>query len=90
MVRTYQEAFEDLYILTVPGTTNMILLALPRKQPLERAQLASMARRVGAERRFDFDPGDIGEEQFRPAGRKGTSGRVLRDVDTAATRATVR
>jgi hypothetical protein len=68
----------------------MILLALPRRQPLERGQLVVLARKVGAERRFDFDLGDIAEEQFSHANRKGTSGRVLRDAETAASRATAR
>jgi spermidine synthase len=83
MVRTYQEVFDALYILEVPGTSNRILLALPRKQSIDRAQLVQLARRLGTEKRFAFDPGDITEDQFRSATRKGTSGRVLRDVDTA-------
>ncbi|MEA3153258.1 MAG: hypothetical protein QOK44_847, partial [Betaproteobacteria bacterium] len=80
---TYQEVFDALYILEVPGTSNRILLALPRKQSIDRAQLVQLARRLGTEKRFAFDPGDITEDQFRSATRKGTSGRVLRDVDTA-------
>src|SRR6266702_5350332 len=34
MVRTYQEAFDELFILDAPGDVNDILLALPRKQRL--------------------------------------------------------
>jgi spermidine synthase len=83
MVRTYQEVFDELYILDVPGTSNRILLALPRKQQMERAQLSHLARKVGGQKRFDFDLGDISEEQFRYATRKSKSGRVLRDADAA-------
>ena len=83
MVRTYQEVFDELYILEVPGTSNRILLALPRKLSLDRAQLAQLARRTGSEKRFAFDLGDIDEQQFRNATRKGKSGRVLRDAETA-------
>ena len=86
MVRTYQEVFDDLYVLEVPGTSNRILLALPRRQALDRAQLAQLARATGARKRFDFDLGDIGEEQFRPASRRNRSGRVLRDADAQRTR----
>jgi hypothetical protein len=82
MVRTYQEAFEDLYLLDVPGTTNKILLALPRKQSLDRGGLAQLAKRTGSTKRFPFELGDIEEGQFHPLSRKGKTGRVLRDAET--------
>jgi spermidine synthase len=84
MVRTYQEVFDDLYILDVIGTSNKILLALPRKQQIDREQLVRLARKTGADKRFAFDLGDIDEEQFTHASRKGSAGRVLRDADTDA------
>jgi spermidine synthase len=86
MVRTYQEVFDELYILDVPGTTNKIMLALPRRQSLDRAQFAQLARKVGTAKGFAFDAGDIAEDQFTNAGRKGTAGRVLRDAETAKAR----
>ena len=86
MVRTYQEVFDELYILDVPGTTNKILLALPRRQSLDRVQLAELARKLGADKGFKFDVGDIAEDQFSNAGRKGKAGRVLRDTDSAKAR----
>lgn len=81
MVRTYQEVFDDLYILDVFGTSNKILLSLPRKQPLDRQQLVQLARKTGTEKRFQFDLGEISEDQFMHATRKGPEGRVLRDAD---------
>ena len=86
MVRTYQEVFDDLYILDVPGTTNKIVLALPRKQPLDRAQYAQAARKLGSDKGFKFDAGDIAEDQFANMGRKTKTGRVLRDAETAKAR----
>jgi spermidine synthase len=83
MVRTYQDVFDDLYIVDVAGTSNRILLALTRKQALDRAQLVQLARKVGTHKSFAFDLGDISEEQFRAAGGKGKSGRVLRDAESA-------
>lgn len=83
MVRTYQEVFDDLYILDVPATTNKILLALPRKQSIDRAQLSQLAHKVGADKGFSFEVGDIAEDQFSQASRKSAAGRVLRDADTA-------
>ena len=82
MVRTYQEVFEEVYILEVPGTSNRILLALPRRQTIDRAQFVQMASRTGAEKRFAFDPGNIEEQQFTHATRKLSNGHVLRDAGT--------
>ena len=81
MVRTYQEAFDEIYILDVLGTSNKILLALPRKQVLDRQQLVQLARKTGTEKKFQFDLGDIDEEQFSHLTRKNSSGQVLRDED---------
>jgi spermidine synthase len=81
MVRTYQEAFDELYILDVLGTSNKILLALPRKQVLDRQQLVQLARKTGAEKKFQFDLGEIDEEQFSHVTRKSNAGQVLRDED---------
>jgi spermidine synthase len=81
MVRTYQEAFDELYILDVLGTSNKILLALPRKQALDRRELVQLARKTGAAKKFDFDLGDIDEEQFSQVTRKSGPGQILRDED---------
>jgi spermidine synthase len=83
MVRTYQEAFEALYMLDVPGTTNKILLALPRRQPLDRLTLAARARKTGAVRGFQFDLGRIEDGQFHHLDQRGPGARVLRDADIA-------
>jgi hypothetical protein len=82
MVRTYQEVFDELYMLDVPGTTNKILLALPRKQSLDRATLIQRARAIGTSKRFQFDLGGIDESQFHVLSQKGKTGRVLRDIET--------
>ena len=86
MVRTYQEVFDELFILDVPGTTNKILFGLPRRQSMDRAQLSQLARKLGTDKGFTFDPGDIAEDQFTYASRKGKAGRVLKDADTAKAR----
>ena len=83
MVRTYQEVFDELYMLDVPGTTNKILLALPRKQVLNRAMLVKNARATAAARRFQFDLGAIEEGQFHILNQKDKARHVLRDSDAA-------
>ncbi|HZN24542.1 MAG TPA: fused MFS/spermidine synthase [Burkholderiales bacterium] len=83
MVRTYQEVFDELYMLDVPGTTNRILLALPRKRGLDRGALMQLARTTGTAKRFQFDLGAIDESQFHVLGQKNKAGRVLRDSEIA-------
>ena len=81
MVRTHQEAFDELFILDVPGDVNNILLALPRKQPLNRSELAQLARKISAAKQFRFDLGEQVEYGFHYASGKSGPGRVLRDAD---------
>ncbi len=86
MVRTYQEVFDELYILEVRNAGNKILLALPRKQPLSRDELTQMARTVSTAKRFRFDLGDLVNDGFMHAREKDQRGRVLRDADSAQPR----
>jgi spermidine synthase len=81
MVRTHQETFDELFILDVPGDVNNILLALPRKQPLNRSELAQLARKISAAKQFRFDLGEQVEYGFHYASGKSGPGRVLRDAD---------
>lgn len=83
MVRTYQEVFDELYILDVRNAGNQILLALPRAQPLTQEQLAQLARKVSAAKRFDFDLGDQVNYGFLYAKARDPAQRVLRDRDLA-------
>ncbi len=80
MVRTYQEVFDELYILDVPGAGNKILLALPRPQPLSREQLAQLASKVSTAQQFRFDLGELVTQGFQHAAEKNREGRVLKDA----------
>ena len=79
IVRTYQEVFDELFILDVRGAGNEILLALPRQQPLNQDGLVQLARKVSAARRFPFDLGDPAKFGFLDARAKNHRGRVLQD-----------
>ena len=81
MVRTYQEVFDELFILDVRGSGNRILLALPRRQPLGRDELAQLARGVSSVKKFRFDLGDLVTSGYSHAQAKNQDGRVLRDAD---------
>jgi len=81
MVRTYREAFDELFVLRVDDSGNKILLALPRRQPLTRGEIVRLARNESVARRFRFDLGDLVDRGFLSAGGSGSSGRVLRDAE---------
>lgn len=81
MVRTYQEVFEDLYILEVPNAGNRILLALPRRQALSREELAGLAAKLSVARKFRFDLGDIVRRGYEHAVERDPAARVLTDAD---------
>ncbi len=81
MVRTYEEVFDELYILNVDNDVNMILLALPRAQPMSRGELAQRARQISASKQFRFDLGELVISGFVDAPQKHRNGRVLRDAD---------
>src|ERR1700693_3245586 len=81
MARTYQEAFDELFILDVPGDVNNIFLSLPRRQPLRQSELAQLARKISTAKRFRFDLGELVEYGFWHARAKNPQARVLRDAD---------
>src|SRR5258706_8088752 len=81
MARTYQEAFEELFILDVPGDVNNIFLALPRRQSLSQSELALLARKISTDKEFRFDLGALVEYGFLHAREKNPQARVLRDAE---------
>ena len=83
MVRTYQEVFDDVYILEVGGTSNRIVLALPRKQAMHRADYVTLVSDYGRRQRFPFDLGDLSKHGFTHLTDKVPEGRVLRDAEIA-------
>ena len=83
MIRTYQDVFEELYVLDVRGAGNKILLAMPRKLSLSRDELAQLARKVSTAKGFRFDLGDQVNYGFLYAQQKNPGESVLRDSDPA-------
>ena len=81
MLRTYQEVFDDLYVVNARTRGNEIFLALPRRTPLERADLAQRATRLSKEAAFRFDIGGYVTDGFRHADLKDPQARVLLDKD---------
>lgn len=81
MVRTYQEVFDELYIIDVQGAGNKILIAVPREERIERDDLARRAKRIGEEKEFPFDMGQVVRYGYQYLEEENTRGRVLLDKD---------
>lgn len=81
MVRTYQDVFDELYILDVRGAGNKILIALPRKERISQEELARRASRISKERQLRFDMGDAVTYGYQYAPNQDPRGRVLTDKD---------
>lgn len=79
MVRTYEEVFEELYIVHAPNSGNRIVLALPRSEALTREQLVERSRGVMQDHVLRYDLGALVEEGFVPAANRNAKARVLRD-----------
>ena len=83
MVRTYQEAFADLYILDSDQASNRLLLALPRTAGISEYDLVSRARALSHKARFRFDVGRLVQGHFMHANVRDGTQQVLRDADYA-------
>lgn len=79
MVRTYQEAFSELYIIRVEGAGNRILLGLPRAERVTRNDLSKRAAAVSKRHGFRFDLGEIVGGGFQAAREKDPQSRILTD-----------
>ena len=84
MVRTYQDVFDELYILDVQGAGNKILIALPRRERIRRLDLAARAKRISKEKNFRFDMGDAVLYGYRYADETNRRGHVLLDKNKAS------
>jgi spermidine synthase len=84
MLRTYREAFDELFVLRVESSGNRILLALPRREPLTRAEIVRLARVESTARGFGFDLAALVDRGFLPGDAGGRDGRVLRDLPARA------
>ncbi|MFM8334763.1 MAG: spermidine synthase [Opitutaceae bacterium] len=80
MVRTYQEAFDDLYLLEVRGVGNRILLSLPRKENFTRADLTARAGTLSREKGFRFDMAPLVRTGFNHLRERDASAHVLTDA----------
>jgi len=79
MVRTYQDVFDDLYVVDVRGAGNRILIALPYAQRIDRDALIRRAAQFSKESQLRFDLGECVRYGFRRPGTDGAQADVLHD-----------
>ena len=79
MVRTYRETFDDFAVLDVKGAGNKILLALPRRQGLDRKQLLERVRQLSVAQTFRFDLVELVEFGYEREPEHPDTGTILRD-----------
>ena len=79
MVRTYRDAFDELVVLDVQGAGNKILLALPRRQGIDKPRLIALGRRLTGDQGLRFDLGALVDFGYPTEAEGVTRGTVLRD-----------
>jgi spermidine synthase len=79
MVRTYQEVFDELYILDVPEEDNKIFIALPRRLGVTREEFARKAGAISTQKQFRFDLAELVTYGYRYAAEKDPHAQVLTD-----------
>ena len=79
MVRTYQEVFDELYVLDVQGSGNKILIALSRKLHVTREEPARRAGAVSKQKQFRFDIAELVTYGYQYVDQKDPSAQVLTD-----------
>lgn len=81
MVRTWHEAFQQLYTFDVRGSANHILVGLPYGGTQERKALESRAEKLERARAIPFDLSALVAEGYEDATPRKPRGRVLKDAD---------
>ncbi len=86
MVMTYRDVFQEIRIVDVLGSGNKLLFASALKTGLTDRQIVTRAHEVTRKFRLADELGELAEQQMRPPGEDGQSGKILTDADTATRR----
>ena len=73
MLRTYQEAFDDLYIINAGSSGNEIFLALPRKTPIDRRRPGAAGHAALERSGLPLRPGPIRHRRVPARGQQRSS-----------------
>lgn len=86
MVMTYRNVFQEIRIVDVLGSGNKLLFASALKTGLTDRQLVTRAHEITRKFRLADELGELAEQQMRPPGEDGESGKLLTDAQTATRR----
>jgi len=79
MVRTYIDVFDEVHVVDIRNSGNVVLLALPHQPKLNRDTLARQARILSREKKFPFNLGPLVKYGCRQPDKKEKSASILLD-----------
>jgi spermidine synthase len=83
MLRTYQDVFDDVYVLDVRATGNKIVIGLQRERDVSLEEFTDLARKLGQARRFPHDLGEVVDYGYHHENVIDPEARVLTDKPAA-------
>jgi spermidine synthase len=83
MVLTYRDVYQEIRIVDVLGSGNKMLFASAQKTGLTDRQLVTRAYEVSRKFRLGEELVQLADQQMRPPGRDGQSGKLLTDAEAA-------
>ena len=87
MIRTYIDVFDEVHVVDVRNSGNVILLALPHKPKLTRDILARQASKLSREKKLPYNLGRLVKYGFRRPDKKEKSAPILLDKKKPASSA---
>jgi len=81
MIRTYQDVYDEVFIVDVRGAGNKLVLALTWDSGFDRDEVVRRAAAFSERLGLRYGLGEIAEYGFRTPGQDGANGRVLLDKD---------
>jgi len=79
MVRTYIDVFDEVHVVDIRNSGNVIVLALPHQPKLTKYTLTRQARKLSREKQFPYNLGRLVKYGCRPPDRRETSALILLD-----------
>lgn len=79
MVRTYIDVFDEVHVVDIRNSGNVVLLALPHQPKLTRDTLARQARKLSREKKLPFNLGRLVKYGCRQPDKKEKSASILLD-----------
>ncbi|MDP6635999.1 MAG: fused MFS/spermidine synthase [Phycisphaerae bacterium] len=79
MVRTYIDVFDEVHVVDVRNSGNVILLALPHRPKLTKNSLANRAYKLSRRKKFSYSLGRLVTNGCRPPNKTEKSAPILLD-----------